>query len=434
MWCREWGKGPWSITAWVVVVVLAVHDKAHGQFVEPCRAPSPQAFRGIPPPETRGLVEFVPSLCLSERYDSNVFFRPATAGLEREDYVTSVNPSLRVNHNGDYATGFLDVEGISETYVNNSGLNFLGSNGILSLDLDNTVKRVLPKASLLITDAVSYAPLPPGFVNPVAGTAPGAPTNIQDVFSQGILFARSNRVTNSGTVSAGYATSAATRVTASYSHAILRFLSDSVNLFDTTTQIGTVGGFAQVSAVDQLNVKYSFAQSEFGNGAASSFLFRTHTATAGWSRILTPNFSAEAGGGGIVIDSVRTTYAANAALIMSLVNTRATLSYARSAFPSFAGVPTQVVGDVVSLSAVHHISPHWQLTGSANYSHSSGTSGANSIKFDTYGGSVSLAYLITRIWSAGFSYNYLRFNQELGTIQFEFDRHVAMFSIRATWE
>lgn len=434
MWCREWEKGPWSIAAWVLVAVLAAHDRALGQFVEPCRAPSPQAFRAAVPRQMGGLVELVPSLCVSERYDSNVFFRPATAGLEREDYVTSVNPSLRVNHNGDYATGFLDVAGISETYVKNSGLNFLGSNGTLSLNLDNTVKRVLPKASLFITDAVSYAPLPPGFVNPVAGTAPGAPTNIQDVFSQGILFARSNRVTNSGTVATGYATSASTRVTASYSHAILRFLSDAVNLFDTTTQIGTAGGIAQVSPVDQLNVRYSFAQSEFGNSAASSFLFRTHTATAGWSRMLTPNLSAEAGGGGLVIDPGRTTYAANAALIVNFENTRATVSYARSAFPSFTGVPTQVIGDVVSLSATHHISPQWQLTGSANYSHSSGTSGANSIKFDTYGGSANIAYLITRIWSAGLGYNYIRFDQEFGATKNQFDRHVVMFSIRATWE
>jgi hypothetical protein len=345
---------------------------------------------------------------------------------------------LRINHNGDYATGFLDMGGFNETYVNNSGLNFLGSNGTLSLNLDNTVKRVLPNASLLITDAVSYAPLPPGFVNPVAGTAPGAPVNIQDIFARGILFTRTNRITNSGTVSAAYATSASTSVNASYSHALLRFLSDSATaqggVFDTTTQTATAGGNARLSGVDTLNVRYSYAQSEFSVGSTPSSFFKTHTATAGWSRILTPNFSAEVGGGGIVIDPGRVTYAVNAALIMSFLNSRATISYARSSFPSFAGVPTQVIGDVVSLSAVQQISPQWQLRGTANYSHSSGESGVTTIRFDSYGGSIDVAYLIAKNWSTALGYTYLRFDQEFGATKSEFDRHVVMFSVRATWE
>lgn len=432
----------WSVPAWIILVILLAKDTAYGQFVEPCRAPSPQTFRGAALSESGRLVELVPSLCVSQRYDSNVFFRPSMPGLERADYVTSVNPMLRINHAGDYATGFLDMGGFSETFVNNSGLNFLGGNGTLSLNLDNTVKRVLPNAGLLITDAVSYTPSPPGFVNPAAGTSPGAPVNIQDVFAQGILFQRTNRVTNSGTVSATYATSASTSINASFSHSMLRFPSDSSasqggaqrTLFDTTTQTGAVGGSAQVSGLDQLNVKYSFSHSEFGGGPASSFLFRTHTAIATWSRVLTPSLTAEAGGGGIVIDPGRTTYAANAALIMNFASSRATISYARSVFPSFAGVPTQLVGDVVSLAVVQQISPQWQLTGSANYSHSSGATGTNAIKFDSYGGSVNLAYLISRVWSTALGYNYLRFDREAGAIKDQFDRHVVMFSLRTSWE
>ena len=442
MLCLEQVKRLWSTPAWILLVIFFTKDMAHGQFVEPCRAPSPQVFRGAAPSESGRLVELVPSLCVSERYDSNVFFRPSTPGLQREDYVTSVNPMLRVNHKGDYTTGFLNMGGFSETFVNNSGLNFLGGNGTLALNLENTVKRVLPNAGLFITDAVSYTPSPPGFVNPVAGTNPGAPENIQDVFAQGILFQRTNRVTNSGTVSATYATSASTMINASYSHSMLRFLSDSSTsqagaqraVFDTTAQTAAVGGSAQVSGVDTLNIRYSRTQSEFTRGSVSSFSFNTNTATIGWTRVVTPNITVEAGGGGIFIDPGLTTYAANAALVMNFANSRATISYARSAFPSFAGVPTQLVGDVVSLSAVQQISPQWQLTGSANYSHSSGTSGTNAIKFDTYGGSVNLAYLISRIWSTALGYNYLRFDREAGAIRDKFDRHVVMFSLRASWE
>lgn len=424
----------WGIAVVVLAAVLAADDKVFGQFVEPCRAPLPQAFRGSAVAEGRGIVELVPSLCVSERYDSNVLFRPSTVGINREDYVTSVSPMLGVNHNGNYLTGFLNVGGVSETYVNNSGLNFLGSNGTLSLNLDNTIRRIIPNASLSISDAMTYSPLPPGFVNPVAGTSPGAPRNIQDVFSQGILFQRSNRISNNGTISVSYKTSESTKIDASYSHSFLRFLSSSAGLFNTTTQAGTVGGTAQLSRLDQLNVRYTFAHSEFGGGVGPVFFFKAHTATVGWSRILTPNLIVEASGGGIVIEPGRKTYSATAAVTYDYGATRATLSYGRSAFPSFSGVPTQLVGDVVSLSVAQEITQEWQLTGSANYSHSSGNSGTNAIKFDSYGGSLNLAYLISRVWTTALGYSYLKFDRELGVSRDQFDRHVVMFSVRASWE
>lgn len=384
----------------------------------------------------------VPSLRVSERYDSNVYFRSPAPGLQREDYVTSVNPMLRVNHSGDYATGSLDIGGISETYVNNSGLNYLGSNGTLFLNLDNTIKKLLPNARLLITDTVSYVPTPPGFVNPAAGTSPGAATNIQDVFAQGILFTRTNRVTNSGAVAGSYDITALTRVDASYSHSILRTLSSAsgaqgsapVSLFNTTAQTVTAGGSTQVTNVDRFNIRYAHTGTEFERGSVPAIFFKTNVVTAGWSRILTPNITVEAGGGGIFIDPGGSTYAANAAVIMNLVNTQATLSYSRSAFPSISVVPTQVVGHVVSLSAVRQISQQWTLSGGANYSKSSGTSGASSVKFDSYGGSVDLTYLISRNWSTAVGYSYLRFEREFGGLRDQFDRHTVMLSVRASWE
>ncbi len=418
---------------------------AYGQFIGACQAPAPRSGQGGEAARAPGgrFFELVPSMCVSERFDSNVFFRSSTNGFEREDYVTSVNPRLRVNHNGPYATGFLDMGGVSETYAKNSELNFLGSNGNLSLDLNSTVKKLLPNAGVLITDAVSYIPTPPGFVNPLAGTSPGDPANMQDVFAQGILFSRTNRVTNRGTVSGAYDLSATTRVNASYSHSILRFLGSPVTaqgnvpgaLFSTTVQAGTVGGSTQVSNVDRLNIQYSHVQSEFERGAVSAASFQTETVTVGWSRVFTPNITMEAGGGGIFIDPGGATYAANAALIVNVDNTRSTLSYTRSAFPSFSGVPTQVVGDVVSLVAVQQISLQWTLSGGANYSsRSSGASESNSITFNSYGGSVNLAYLIARGWSVTLGYNYVRFDREFGAFREQFDRHVASVGMRASWE
>jgi hypothetical protein len=420
----------------MVVLLVGIEDMARSQFIRSCGTPSPLSQQG----EDR--FEVIPSICVSERYDSNVFFAPSTPGLRRDDFVTNVNPMFRVTHKGDYASGFLNLGGFSETYVNNPGLNFFGSTGNLYLNLDNSIKGLVPNAGLTITDTVTYTPLPPGFVNPAAGTSPGAPTNIQNIYAQGILAFRANNLINNGTVSTSYATTASTIVNASYSHAMLRFGSSpfpsqggtlgGVGLFDTTTQTGTVGGTARLSGVDTLNVKYSHAQSEFSVGSASS-LFKMDTATIGWSRTLTPNLSAELGGGGILISPGLTTYAANAALILNHLNTSATISYVRSAFPSFIGVAIPVVGDAVSVSARQNIAQQWQLRGAANYSHSSGGSGLNALTVDSYAGSMDLYYWVNRTWSTALSYDYMKFSQQFGAAKFQFDRHVITLSLKATW-
>jgi hypothetical protein len=343
---------------------------------------------------------------------------------------------LRVNHNGDYASGVLNVGGFGETYIKNPDLNYLGTHDSLSLYLDNSIKRWLPNATLMVTDSFSYTPLPPGFVNPGAGTSPGAPENIQNAYAQGILGFRTNNLINVGTVSTSYATTALTSLNASYSYAILRFKGSPstqgpTNLFNSTTQTGIVGGAARLSEVDTLNIKYSRTQSEFSRGSTSD-LFIIDSAIIGWSRTLTPNLSAELGGGGILISPGLTTYAANAALIMNFLNNNATISYSHSAFPNF--LTGQILtGDVVSLSAVHKIDRQWQLAESANYAHTSGGNGLSAVTFDTYSTSVGLDYWVTSIWSTALSYDYIQFRSEFGLGRRDFDRHAITLSIRATW-
>ena len=423
----------------MVVLILGIAGTAHAQYGGSCRASAPPSrVSGT------GFFEVVPSICVAERYDSNVFFRPATPGLQRDDFVTTVNPMLRINHNGEYASAVLSLGGFGETYIRNPGLNYIGTNDSLSLNLDNSIKRLLPNASLRVTDTFRYTPLPPGFVNPIAGTSPADPGNIQDVYAQGIMGFRTNNLSNIGTVSASYATTALTSVNASYSYAILRFGSTPstkgidpnltpapTNLFNATTQTGTVGGAARLSEVDTVNVNYSHTQSEFQRGPTSS-LFKIDSATIGWSRTLTPGLRAELGGGGILISPGLTTYAANAALIMNSANNSATISYARSAFPGFAGAGV-LIGDRVSLSATQRIARQWQLSESATYVHSSRAGGLNVQKFDSYNAGGDIQYWMTDVWSTSLSYNYTKFTQDFGSVKTDFDRHVIMLSVAASW-
>lgn len=405
---------------------------AHGQYTGSCGTSSP-----FSPESRKGSFVLVPSICVSERFDTNVFYAPSSPGLNREDFVTSVNPMLRVNHDGDYASGYLNVGGFSETYVKNSGLNYLGTNDTLFLNLDNSIKRVLPNASLSIIDSFRYTPLPPGFVNPVAGTSPSDPANSQNVYTQGFLASRTNNLINNAAVSTSYATSASTSLNASYNYAILRFGSSSStqaqSLSNSTTQTGIVGGAARLSELDTVNVRYAHTHSDIISGSTSR-LFKTDTATIGWSRTLTPYLRAELGGGGILISSGETSYAANAALIMNSLNNSATISYARSALPNFIGAGGILIGDVFSLSAIQRIDRQWQLSESVSYAHTTSVSGINETGYDSFFVGGTMEYWVTSIWSTALAYNYSKFNNNSGSVKTDFDRQVITLSVRATWE
>jgi hypothetical protein len=418
---------------------------AHGQNVgSSCGTPSPSPLSPVP---RTGSFEVAPSMCVSERYDSNVYYRPPTPGLQSVDFVTNVNPGLRVNHNGNYATGFLNVAGFSETYAKNTGLNYIGTNGNLLLNLDNSMKRLFPNVSLRVVDSFSYTPLPPGFVNPQAGTSPSDPANSQNFYAQGFLAFRTNNLINNGTVSTSYATTASTSLNASYNHSIIRFGSSpstqGATLFNTTAQTGTVGGAARLSELDTLNVTYAHVQTEStpisssssSSSGSTSRTFTIESATIGWSRTLTPNLSAMVGGGGILINPGQTTtYAANAAVIMNFSNNSATISYAHSAFPSFFNGGGVRIGDTFSLSAIQRIDQQWQLAESVSYAHSvsSGVSGPNATSFDSYVAGGEIQYWMTSIWSTALNVSYSKFTTNTGTS--DWDRQVIMLSVRATWE
>jgi hypothetical protein len=152
----------------------------------------------------------------------------------------------------------------------------------------------------------------------------------------------------------------------------------------------------------------------------------------GWSRTLTPGLRADLGGGGILVSSGLTTYAANAALMMNSANNSVTISYARSAFPGFAGAGV-LIGDRVSLSAIQKIHRQWQLSESVSYVHTSRAGGLNVQKFDSYNAGGDIQYWMTSIWSTSLSYNYTKFISEFGSVKTDFDRHVIMLSVVASW-
>lgn len=414
---------------------------AHGQYAQSCGVPTapPGGPPSVPVP-----LEVIPFICVSERYDSNVYYRPPTPGLTREDYVTNVSPNLQVKLNEELAPSYVIIGGFSETYVNNPGLNYVGARGAIYSDLTNSVKKLFPNASLRVSDNVIYTPQPPGFVNPIAGTNPQNPANLPNAYAQGLLYSRTNTLTNNGNISAAYATTASTSIRASYLNSIIRFGSPAVQstltLFDTTTQTGTVGGSARLSELDTLNLTYLHSESDLSPASSSiststSRTVRVDTELIGWERILSPELTISLNGGATQFNPGTTTWAGNGFLTINFRATKATITFSRSGFPNYSNAPNVTpaifINNNGSLSATHYLSAQWQLNGSASYAYGSG--GTPKSSFQYYSASVGISYLISRIWSAALGYTYMKFKQDSGSLTSDFDRNAVILSLNASW-
>src|SRR5438093_12429376 len=96
-----------------------------------------------------GETRLVPSLAVSERYDSNVFFVP---GGNREDYVTNISAQVKVDHKGRVIEGTVQGGATGEVYVKNPGLNYIALNGGVTLSLDNWVAGLVRGGGLKVSD------------------------------------------------------------------------------------------------------------------------------------------------------------------------------------------------------------------------------------------------------------------------------------------
>jgi hypothetical protein len=378
----------------------------------------------------------IPSLTVSERYDSNVFFGVVSPGVKPDDYVTNVSPQLTANHKGQLLSGTMTGGFSAEAYVRNPGLNYIGFNGGVQLSLDNMIKTILPKATLSIGDSARYTPQPPAFFTP-------SPTDqtqeAENSFVRGLQAARVNSVTNNGIVSGTYLLFPNTTLQASYAHAMIRFGSTNTSTtggaaLNTTMQTATAGGLVQITRADTLNITSQFVQSEIGSGGAS-VVFQTEGATIGWTRVLTPSLSTTAAAGAVVLTPGSSLhYVGNASLTWKLRTMDLKLTYSRTVFPSFLINAAPLVSQVVTASLSQVFSERLLTTVNLNYGHSEGaTATSDSLSFDSYGAGLVTTYQLDRVWSVGGAYSFYHFANQFGAQSFQFDRHTLTLTVKAVW-
>jgi len=379
-----------------------------------------------------GETRVIPSIAVSERYDSNVFFAPQSfaPGQILWDFVTALTPEVGIQSRQRQVDASVRVGASSNVYVNNPGLNYVSTNAALLLGLNELAGLVRSGARLQIADQFTYTPEPPAFL----------PSTEQQIvsnpFIRGIQVTRANQLMNVASITGALPLTGTVDLDASYNYSLLRYGKSFVPrtqavLFDTNTQSAMAGISARVTARDTLRLSYLYGSSEI----IGLQTFTTHAAMVGWSRSLHPTLIASVSGGPTLIEPGNTlSYVGTASATWTPTTTDSvTINYSRAILPSFFIQAAAVASDTVTASFSHSMSANLTLTGSANYAKSEAIP-TPVVMFRSYGASLSANYQLSPTLSASLSYSYSDFLSGSGGLEFRFDRNVIMLSIHAKWQ
>ena len=375
-----------------------------------------------------GETRLVPSLAVSERYDSNVFFVP---GGNLEDYVTTISPRVKVEHKGRLIEGTVQGGATGEVYVKNPGLNYIALNGGVALNLDNAVAQLVRGAGLKVSDTFYFTPQAPAFV------APGTGGQVSEAFVRGIQAGRANSFSNSGSAIGSYALSPRVDLQATYMHQKIHFGTAFVSpttgqFFNTTFQTVTAGPQLKVSPLDTAALTYQYQQADFSQGGGSGG-FHTHGGSMGWTRAFTPILTANVTGGMTVIEpSNRVQYQGGVSVEGKFQNTDASLSYSRGVYPSFFNSGLPLLSQVVSATVSHRVTALLTVTANGNYAKNESVP-AGTLAFESYWVTVGLNYRVSRILTATLSYTNSEYKSQSSGQLSRFDRNMVMIGLTAEW-
>jgi len=377
------------------------------------------------PTIAHGETRLVPSLAVSERYVSNVFF---VSGGNPEDYVTNISPQVKVDHKGRLIDGTVQGGATGEVYVKNPRLNYIAPNGGVTLNLDNAVAQLVRGTGLKVSDTFYYTPQPPAFV------APGTGSQVSEAFVRGIQAARANSFTNTGSVIGSYSLSPRVDLQATYMHRRIRFgttfvSSTSSQFFNTTFQTVTAGPQVKISPLDTLTLTYQYQQADFSQGEG----FQTHGGIMGWTRAFTPTLQANVMAGMTVIEpSNSVQYLVTTSLEKQFQNTATILSYSRGVYPSFFLNGLPLLSQVVTATVSHRLTALLTATASGNYAKNESVP-AGTLDYESYGVTVGLNYIVSRILKATLAYTNSEYKQHFSGQSARFDRNMVMVSLTADW-
>ncbi|TKB59324.1 MAG: hypothetical protein E8D49_08360 [Nitrospira sp.] len=426
----------------------------------------------------------IPSLTVSERYDSNIFFVPKSLlapGSKPEDFITSVPAQLNVTHEGSLISGSLFGTGIVTKYLNNPSRDFIGWNVGGRLDLTNAATQVSQRiTSLSVRGSYRSTPATTGFGAAGGGLGTGFGSTSGGVLEAGQVTNRASRQIYNLGVTGGYQLTGLTTLNAAYDFTRVSFGEQDAQsggvtntLFDTTVHRGTTTISTRISLRDTVGATAAMSHfiQEDSSGISGSGSFTTITETLNWSRLWTQQLRTTLKGGGSLKLPVGSDIPGQSTKSQLVPTVSATMTYtsfsdelrdvgASDGLPSLAGslapggivppgaytatmsyrfslVPSIAFGagplktHVVGIIATGGITS--KLSGQVGMNYSHGTRSAPTSTFDTIGLTAGARYLIGPVL-ASLTYNWLFFSREADpslssqSTEYEFSKKMVLLS------
>jgi hypothetical protein len=428
----------------------------------------------------------IPTLSVSETYDSNVFYTPKTLlgpEFKPEDFMTTVIPQINFAHAGPRVNGSFSVGANITKYVNNPSLDYTGINTAGQLDLKRWANSFSQRISALsVRGTYQFAPSLSGFGATTGGglgTGFGA-TGISSPISTGLITNRVSMHNMNLGISGGYALTQNASLTAGYDYMKLMFgkQSGGVNnqLFDTEGHTTSTALVTRVSPTDTVGT--TATMSHFIQGGATgggSGSFTTISGTMNWGKLWTQKLSTSLSGGGIVTlpiestvpgQSIKSTFSPTGTVTMTYKSfsegLRAvgsapgpfdnlprlagslgqggiiapgafttSMSYNFSIFPSFSLGAGPMKTHVIGVNATGGVTSKLTAQAGLNYSHGSMNTPASS--FDTFGATAGASYLLGPVL-VNLTYNWLYFSSSFAQTaqaqsEYAFSKKMIMLSL-----
>lgn len=367
---------------------------------------------------------FIPSITLSETYDSNVFYAPEIAGLQREDYVSTVAPQLAVQHLGSLVGVNFGIGASASHYAVNQGLSYVGFNTSTILDVTQLARQWIPRIkNLQVTETFSYSPFPPSFLSGDAQVSqaltPDA-VSVSDQYIRGLQAFRVNTYTNMTGVSGVVPVSSAVEFRGAYTYSFIKFGTPFVpgssgDFFPSTNHLATVGPTIQISAKDAISVNALYQRTDYVQESYSA-----PGASLGWSRQWNPQLrsnllggfqysTVQSTGGGVTATQSDLVYVSQASLVYTRGPTIASFNYSAGVYPSYFVEAGPLLSHMVTMTVWHSLTSKLSFSASANYSKNDPLKGqpvGTDLSFQSVAGTVGLSYLVAKNLALSLTENY----------------------------
>jgi opacity protein-like surface antigen len=389
---------------------------------------------------TQSGTSIIPSVSVSERYDSNIWFAPASLlppGTQLWDFATTLQGSLKALHkdkNVDVSlTGGVDAN----AYVYNTALSYYSTRVDLYSNLNGWAEQFVKGARLRVYDYFRYTPTSPGFLT-------GGKAGTEDPFLRGIQSFRANTFTNTFATDGVLPLYKGLGVQGKYNFALYRVgspiqttASGAVNFFDTTVHTWSVGPRLEVSRLDGLAFLYQqslISQTLSAESGGPPLDTKTQSVTANWYRT-TPNWSFTVAGGVALVDPAGKSFP-TATITISNSPERSTtvqLYLSRTASPSFYLQAGATISNVAQLQVTKRLTKELTVRGSANYGYNESVPAEANVKFSSFMLSAGLNYRLTKYMFVDLYYDHNDFNTQSPGLSYVVLRDVVGLSLTAEW-